>query len=51
MHSPFYCSLTHFIQTSGTILLIVEIHIHTFLPLLIPLETGQCYLCVWMVLP
>ena len=36
VYSPFHWSLTHFVRTSGIVLLIVEIHMHTFLPLLIP---------------
>jgi len=32
--------MTHFAQTSGAVLLIVEIHMRTYLPLLIPLETN-----------
>ena len=37
-YSPFRWSSTHFVRTSGAVLLIVEIHTCTFLPLLIPLD-------------
>jgi len=37
-YSPFRWSSAHFVRTSGAVLLIVEIHTCTFLPLLIPLD-------------
>jgi len=42
-YSPFHWSSTHFVRTSGAVLLIVEIHTHTFLPLLIPLKRKPVY--------
>ena len=42
MYSPFSWSSTHFVRTSGIVLLIVEIHMYTFLSLLIPFQNVLC---------
>ena len=41
----FVNKLTHFVWTSGVVLLIVEVHTRTFLPLLIPFKMTLCCRC------